>query len=116
LKTIQASTNKAPTERNQLLKAAADRLNPSLTNPSFLVLHSRRKIFQRWIAELPDKKLTILDIGGRYQPYRPLFAERIGWYLACDILQTAAVDVVGSGEVLPFAANAFDLVNHHPGL
>ena len=110
MKAIQGSGNIAQSsDRDELLKTAADRLYPSLTNPSFLVLRPRRKIFQRWIAELPGKKLTVLDIGGRYQPYRPLLAERVGRYLSCDILQTVAVDVVGSGEALPFAANTFDL-------
>ena len=106
------SRNATPTrsQRDDLLKTAADRLHPSLTNPNFLVLSSRRKIFQRWIADFEDKKLRILDIGGRYQPYRPLFAGRAGQYVACDILQTEAVDVVGSGEALPFAANSFDVV------
>lgn len=106
------SRNATPTltQRDDLLKIAADRLHPSLTNPNFLVLNSRRKIFQRWIAEFGSKKQSILDIGGRYQPYRPLFVGRIGQYLACDILQTEAVDVVGSGEALPFAANTFDVV------
>lgn len=54
--------------------------------------------------------MTILDVGGRYQPYRPLFESRISKYLALDILQTNLVDVVGSGEALPFANNSFDLV------
>jgi SAM-dependent methyltransferase len=108
----------AGSAQNDLLKTAADRLHPSLTNPSFLVLNSRRKILRHWIGQfigplagqLDEKKLRILDIGGRYQPYRPLFAGRVGQYIACDILQTDAVDVVGSGEALPFAENAFDIV------
>jgi len=103
-------TNAPPaTSRDGLLKTASGRLHPSLTNPSFLVLRSRRKIFQRWISQLENKRLTILDIGGRYQPYRPLFAGRDLQYVACDILRTDAVDVVGSGESLPFAENAFDV-------
>ena len=113
MKAIQEAAKSAKSARSQrddLLKTAADRLHPSLTNPNFLILRSRRKIFQLWIANLEDKKLTILDIGGRYQPYRPLFAGRIGRYVTCDILQTNAVDVVGSGEALPFSANPFDVV------
>src|ERR1700690_4267944 len=60
------SRNATPTrsQRDDLLKTAADRLHPSLTNPNFLVFSSRRKIFQRWIADFEDKKLRILDIGG----------------------------------------------------
>ncbi len=110
MKAIQKSSHDAlAPDRSDLIRTAADRLQPSLTDPSFLVLRSRRKIFQRWIATFEDAELSILDIGGRYQPYRPLLADRIGRYVACDILHTAAVDVVGSGEALPFAANAFDV-------
>ncbi len=104
------SVTPAGSQRDDLLKTAADRLHPSLTNPSFLVLNARRKIFQRWIGQFDERKLSILDIGGRYQPYRPLFAGRIGKYVACDILQTEVVDVVSSGEALPFAVDAFDVV------
>ena len=109
---IQEAVKSAKSTRSQregLLKTAADRLHPSLTNPSFLVLRSRREIFQGWIAQFDEKKLSILDVGGRYQPYRPLFAGRVEQYVACDILQTDAVDVVGSGEALPFVANTFDV-------
>ncbi len=97
------------TEHEQLLKTANARLHPSLTDPNFLVLDSRRRIFKKWIAELPHRPLQILDVGGRYQPYRPLLEGRIARYLAVDVLQTSAVDVVGSGDTLPFADNTFDL-------
>jgi SAM-dependent methyltransferase len=49
-------------------------------------------------------------VGGRYQPYRPLFKERINRYIALDVLQTELVDVVGTGESLPFAPETFDVV------
>ena len=104
------SAKTAQSQRDDLLKTAADRLHPSLTNPNFLVLRARRKIFQRWISQFDQKEMDILDIGGRYQPYRPLFVGRIGKYVACDIQQTEAVDVLGNGEALPFAAKAFDIV------
>jgi SAM-dependent methyltransferase len=96
-------------ERETLLKTAADRLNPSITNPNFLVLRSRRRIFQKWISGLPDNPLRVLDIGGRYQPYRPLLDGRVSQYVAVDIQKTVLVDVVGNGEFLPFAPNSFDL-------
>src|SRR5579872_968837 len=54
--------------KDDLQKIAEKRLRPALTDPNFLVLHSRRLIFQAWIAQLPDKALSILDVGGRYQP------------------------------------------------
>jgi SAM-dependent methyltransferase len=97
-------------EHARLLDVADKRLNPSLTDPNFLVLQSRTIIFKKWIHQLGKKGLRILDVGGRYQPYRPLFEDRIAQYIAVDVRHTGLVDVVGNCEYLPFAANTFDLV------
>jgi SAM-dependent methyltransferase len=96
--------------KDALQEIAEKRLRPPLTDPNFLVLRSRRLIFQNWIAQLPDKELSILDVGGRYQPYRPLFTGRIERYIGFDLLRTDFVDVVGNAESLPFASASFDLV------
>ena len=93
-----------------LLEVAHQRLYPSLSNPNFLVLRSRRLIFQEWIKGLDRQTLTILDVGGRYQPYRPLFGSRVLRYVACDLTRTELVDVLATGESLPFAAETFDVV------
>ena len=96
--------------RAELLKIAHDRLWPSLTNPSYLVQRRRRQILSRWIERMPGDQLKVLDIGGRYQPYRPLLGNRIQRYVAVDVLSTVLVDVVGQGQDLPFASDTFDLV------
>lgn len=93
-----------------LLATARQRLYPSLTDPSYLVLRSRRRIFSKWASQLRRDNLRVLDIGGRYQPYRPLLGNKIGQYIAADLVQTALVDVLADGEALPFAPNSFDLV------
>jgi len=100
----------ATAELKALSKIERRRLYPRITNPNFLVLRSRRIIFQSWINSIKGNNLRILDIGGRYQPYRSLFGNRVGKYVACDILKTELVDVIGSGEALPFASNTFDVV------
>ena len=87
-----------------------DRLYPAVTNPNFLVLRSRRVVFETWISRISGNALKILDIGGRYQPYRRLFGDRVDRYIACDILHTELVNVVASGESLPFAPDSFDVV------
>ena len=92
-----------------LQRIAHRRLYPSLTDPSYLVLRSRRRIFSRWIGRLGEN-LAVLDVGGRYQPYRPLFGERVARYLAVDVMQTELVNVVADGQALPFAPGSFDLV------
>ena len=94
----------------ELLKIADQRLHPSLTSPSYLVMRKRRQILERWIGQIPGNELTVLDIGGRYQPYRPLLEKRLKRYVALDVLKTVLVDVVGKGQQIPFQSNTFDLV------
>lgn len=95
--------------RDELVKAANVRLYPSLRNPNYLVLRSRRRILAPFMAKLPGD-LTVLDIGGRYQPYRPLLAGKFRKYLALDVQKTEFVTAVGSGENIPFKDAAFDVV------
>ncbi|PYV66747.1 MAG: hypothetical protein DMG97_28830, partial [Acidobacteria bacterium] len=85
---------KGPGQLDDLSKIEHQRLYPRLTDPNFLVLRSRRIIFQSWIKTISGNNLTILDVGGRYQPYRPLFGNRLGRYIACDLTQTELVDVI----------------------
>jgi SAM-dependent methyltransferase len=94
----------------ELLRIANARLYPSLTNPSYLVQRRRRQILTEWIDRIRGNQLAVLDIGGRYQPYRPLLGKRISRYVALDVLSTVLVDVVGRGQQLPFKSNTFDLV------
>ena len=94
----------------ELQKLAQDRLRPSITNPNYLVLRRRAQLISNWMGQIPGKELRVLDIGGRYQPYRPLLQERVRQYIATDVVATLLVNVVGKGEALPFRANTFDLV------
>lgn len=96
-------------DRAQLLKIARRRLYPSLTNPNYLVLRSRRLIFTDWLSEM-KADLDVLDVGGRYQPYRPLLEGKIKKYVGLDLEKTEFVDVVGSGECIPLQDESFDLV------
>jgi ubiquinone/menaquinone biosynthesis C-methylase UbiE len=84
-------------------------LYPSITNPSWLVLDRRRRIFERWLSRIPPAGLKVLDVGGRVQPYRPLLAGRVASYVAVDLRRTHLTNVVGSAEQLPFPDNRFDL-------
>jgi len=74
------------------------------------VLRRRRQIFQKWIGQLDGTKLEVLDVGGRIQPYRPLFDRRLRRYVAIDLRKTPVVDVVSRGEHIPFAGETFDVV------
>jgi SAM-dependent methyltransferase len=89
---------------------ARRRLYPSLTDPNYLVLRSRRLIFSRWAVKFGGKRLRVLDIGGRYQPYRPLLEAKAATYIGIDLVKTNFVNAVASGEALPFPPGTFDIV------
>ena len=94
----------------QCQEVGRQRLYPSLTNPNYLVLRRRREIFAGWAQSLPGAQLQVLDIGGRYQPYRPLLEAKVKSYVAVDILSTPLVNVMARGEALPFGDASFELV------
>ncbi len=83
---------------------------PKHTNPSWLVLRKRREVFQHWLAKLPSRNISVLDIGGRIPPYRPLLADRSQRYISIDLRLTPLVNLLARGEQLPFGENLFDLV------
>ncbi len=92
----------------ELARVAERRLHPPLSDPNYLVLRSRRIIFERWFSQINNGAI-VLDIGGRYQPYRLLLGNRVGKYIAIDLQQTPLVNVIADGQRLPFAAETFDL-------
>ena len=61
----------------ELRKLAQDRLRPSITNPNYLVLRKRAQLITAWMEQIPGENLRVLDVGGRYQPYRPLIQARV---------------------------------------
>ena len=83
------------------------RLYPPITNPNWLVLRSRRRIFNEWLREMPSG-LQVLDIGGALQPYRALLNEPI--YTAIDLVPSPLVDQIASADALPFSDDTFDLI------
>jgi hypothetical protein len=59
---------------DSLSKVARRRLYPSLTDPGYLTLRSRRLIFASWARQFQGQHLTVLDVGGRYQHIVRCFA------------------------------------------
>jgi hypothetical protein len=86
---------------DELNREGRERLYPSLTNPSWLVLRRRRQIFRKWLARLDDRRLDVLDVGGRVQPYRPLLEGRLRRYVSIDVSRAPLVDVVARGQQIP---------------
>jgi SAM-dependent methyltransferase len=101
--------NRSPT-LDEVAQQGRERLFPSLTNPNWLVLRERRRIFDRWLAQLPSNELDVLDVGGRIQPYRALIANRLCRYIAVDLRLTPLVNLVARAEKLPLGSARFDLV------
>jgi SAM-dependent methyltransferase len=99
-----------PGSIEELKRQAQDRLYPKIADPNYLILHKRRELFQKWLRDVPGGQLTVLDVGGRLQPYRPLVEERLARYVAVDVRTSALVDVAGRGEQLPLASGLFDIV------
>jgi len=94
----------------QVERAGRERLYPSITNPNWLVLRTRRQLFIGWLKNIPGRNLSVLDVGGRIQPYRILLGERCARYVAMDLRLTPLVDVVGRAEQLPLGSQQFDIV------
>jgi SAM-dependent methyltransferase len=94
----------------QVQQESRARLYPSLRNPNWLILRRRRQIFEAGLDRLPGSGLSVLDIGGRLQPYRPLLGARTESYIAVDLQMTPLVNVGAAAEALPFRDEQFDLV------
>jgi len=99
-----------PTALEQVERESRARLHPSLTNPNWLILRHRRLILEAGLTRLPAHDLSVLDIGGRLQPYRPLLGARSVRYVAVDLQITPLVNVGAAAEALPFRAEQFDFV------
>ncbi|MGO9370392.1 MAG: class I SAM-dependent methyltransferase [Terriglobales bacterium] len=69
-----------------------------------------RRIFEAGLDRLPGFGLSVLDIGGRLQPYRPLLGGRTKSYVAVDLQVTPLVNVEAAAEALPFRDEQFDFV------
>lgn len=96
-----------PVETDKEFQSAGrERLYPSLRNPNWLVLRKRRELFRRWLTGFPSGA-SVLDVGGRIQPYRGLL--RDPHYIAIDLRQTPLVSVVANAQQVPFLSERFDL-------
>src|ERR1700722_3069734 len=95
---------------DQVHREGRRRLHPSLRNPNWSVLRERRRIFQDGLGRMPEHNLSVLDVGGRLQPYRALLGARVSRYVAIDTQLTPLVNVAAAGEALPFRDEQFDFL------
>lgn len=98
--------------REAALELSSRILFPKIGDPDYLVQRARREIIASWCGELSSERgtLTVLDVGGRLQPYRPLLDGRAALYIAIDPVFEGLLDVAAIAERLPFRDASFDLV------
>ena len=94
---------------DDLVRAGRERLYPGISNPNWCILRNRREIFRRWFDALHLQNASVLDVGGRIQPYRELIPFT-HTYWSIDVRKTALVNVLANAEDLPFADNSVDIV------
>lgn len=94
--------------RRLAIELGRERADPSSSNPDQVILQERRRYFEEWLGRLPDRKLDVLDIGGRIQPYRDILGDRVNSYTAVDPQLAGLANVVAVGESLPFLDSVFD--------
>lgn len=91
-------------------KLAKEISYPTLSNPDYLILVKRRDNINYFLKRIENKKLLILDVGGRLQPYRDIMDDKIKRYISVDPIMEGFVDSVALGEYLPFKEESFDIV------
>jgi SAM-dependent methyltransferase len=90
----------------------ATRLAPKPWRANYVHLRAlsvqlRREISGRWTA---GDAVAVLDVGCGERPYEPFFADFECRYVGLDANPGPTVDVVGTGEELPFDDAEFDCV------
>ena len=90
-------------------RAAQFRVNPTRDDVDSLIFLHRKVVLSRWLAELASG-MTVLDVGGRIQPYRSLIELKTRTYISLDRQLEGIVDVVGDAARLPIASDSVDLV------
>jgi SAM-dependent methyltransferase len=107
--TVAQSDKYGTREFARAQEVASARLYPSIFASNYLVLSNRRVRMEKFFAarrEIGD----VLDVGGQYCPYYPLFREKCRSYSSLDIVDTPIVDIVCNAEDMPMDDRSFDLV------
>ena len=88
---------------------ARTRLYPSIFAANYLVLSNRRARMQKFF-ERRESVGNVLDVGGQYCPYYPLFRDKCVSYASMDVVDTPIVDIVCNAEEMPVEDCCYDLV------
>ena len=85
--------------------------NPKATQNDYLVLSRLSKLLKSSVDQyIRGQDAAILDVGCGKKPYQPFFLGKSSIYVGTDIRQSGFVDVICSGEKLPFTDNTFSAI------
>jgi SAM-dependent methyltransferase len=88
----------------------AERRDPRLSSPTWVVRSALARWLREQAAELAGREVRILDVGCGVKPYYPFFADVAASYVGVDVVENPAADLIGSVEALPVDDASFDLV------
>src|ERR1700687_2543135 len=88
----------------------ADLVRPSLRDWAYLDCRRRAELIAEQAAKLPRQRHTLLDLGGRGNPYACFFTDRVAHHYVLDIEPAPSVDVVGDARHMPFSDASMDVV------
>ena len=86
-----------------------DLMHPSLCDFAYLDNRRRLELLAEQAAKLKPVE-TLLDIGGRGQPYAPFFANCVTNHYVLDIEPAESVDIVGDARTMPISDSCVDVV------
>jgi SAM-dependent methyltransferase len=96
-------------EFSRAQKTAQERLHPSIWASNYMVLSNRRRRMQR-LFQARESVGDVLDVGGQYCPYYPLFKDKCTSYTSMDLIDTPIVDIVCNAEEMPVEDCSYDTV------
>src|SRR5439155_47469 len=90
---------------------AAERRNPPLTSPTWVVRGALARWLRAQAAELAGgPTVRVLDVGCGVKPYYPFFAHVSSEYIGIDVVENPAAELRGPVEALPVEDASFDVV------
>jgi len=89
----------------------ANRRNPPISSPTWVVRHALAGWLQAQAAELATvEKVRVLDVGCGVKPYYPFFAHVAAEFVGVDVVENPAAELLGPVEALPVEDASFDVV------
>jgi SAM-dependent methyltransferase len=88
----------------------AERRDPPLSSPTWVVRHALAAWLRAQADELRGSSPRLLDVGCGVKPYYPFFAGVVSEYVGVDVVENPAAELLGPVEALPVEDASFDVV------